>query len=176
VYPLIRFAAETARARRLPRLGLGEAHLSRHRCLPVDLDPWRELNNGRTLTLYDLGRIALMVRSGVDRALREGGWGIAVAGASIRYRRRVRAFDRIEMRSRLAGRCARFFYFEQAMWRGEEAASSVLIRSAVTGAEGIVATDDVLAALGEAGWRPALPGWIAAWIEAEAVRPWPPSP
>jgi hypothetical protein len=33
-----------------------------------------------------------------------------------------------------------------------------------------------MAAHGEPGWRPALPDWIGAWIEAEAVRPWPPAP
>jgi acyl-CoA thioesterase FadM len=176
VYPLFRFAAETARARRLPRLGLGETHVSRHTCLPWDLDPWRELNNGGTLTLYDLGRIALMVRTGVDATLRSAGWGIAVAGASVRYRRRVRALDRIGMRSRLAGRCARFFYFEQAMWRAGEAASGLLVRSAVTGDAGIVATDAVMAAHGAPDWRPALPAWIGAWIDAEAARPWPPAP
>jgi acyl-CoA thioesterase FadM len=176
VYPMFRFAAETARARRMPGLALGDTHVSRHSCMPWDIDPWRELNNGRALTLYDLGRIALLARTGLGATLEASGWGIAVAGASVRYRRRVRAFDRIEMRSRIAGRCARFFYFEQAMWRAGEAASALLVRAAVTGDAGIVATDAVMAAHGEPGWHPALPDWIGAWIEAEAVRPWPPAP
>ena len=34
-----------------------------------------ELNNGRTLTLYDLGRIPMMLRLGVIRTLRAKGWG-----------------------------------------------------------------------------------------------------
>jgi hypothetical protein len=40
---------------------------------------------------------------------------MAVAGNSLRYRRRVRAFHRLEMRSRLLGWDARFLYVEQSM-------------------------------------------------------------
>jgi acyl-CoA thioesterase FadM len=176
VYPLVRFWLEMARARRLPPLALDGVHHSRHTCLPWDIDLWRELNNGRTLTLYDLGRVALMRRKGVTAALRREGWGAAVAGASVRYRRRVRALERFEVRSRIAGRCRRFFYVHQSMWREGEALSAVLIRMAMTGERGIVPPEDVLAAVGAPDWRPALPPWIEAWIEAEAARPWPPAP
>jgi acyl-CoA thioesterase FadM len=175
VYPLFRFRAELRRAARMPRLGLDEAHVSRHTCLPWDIDPWRELNNGRTLTLYDIGRIALLVRTGLDAVLKREGWGAAVAGASVRYRRRVRAWERFTMRSLCVGRCERFFYFHQTMWKGEEAASSLLIREAVT-ADGIVPTDRVMAACGQPDWHPALPAWVAAWHEADGRRPWPPTP
>ena len=76
-------------------------HVSHHYCLPWDIDLWRELNNGRTLTLYDLGRIPLAGRVGLIKVLRRERWGLTMAGASVRYRRRIRVFDRIEMRSRL---------------------------------------------------------------------------
>jgi acyl-CoA thioesterase FadM len=174
MYPFVRFGIEMARARRAPRLPIDGVHLSRHTCLPWDIDPWRELNNGRTLTLYDLGRIPLAARIGLLDRVRANGWGLAVAGVSVRYRRRVRAFDRIEMRSRFAGRDARFLYTAQAMYRRGEAVSSILVRSAVTSAEGIVPTDRVVAAMGDPGWGRPLPAWIEAWTEAEARRPWPP--
>lgn len=175
MYPVFRLGVELARARRAPRLAVDGVHVSRHTCLPWDIDPWMELNNGRTLTLYDLGRVPLAVRTGLVAAVRAHGWGLAVAGASIRYRRRVRAFDRVEMRSAFIGRDARFLYVEQAMFRRGEAVSSLLVRSAVTSAEGIVPTDRVLAAMGLPGWHRPLPPWVAAWIEAEAERPWPPA-
>jgi acyl-CoA thioesterase FadM len=134
-----------------------------------------ELNNGRTLTLYDLGRVPLAWRCGLVAALRANGWGLVVAGVSVRYRRRVRAFDRLEMRSTYIGRDARFLYVEQAMFRRGEALSGALIRGAVTGPEGIVSTDRVVAAMGAAGWHRELPDWVVAWSEAEAERPWPPA-
>ncbi len=150
-------------------------HVTHHLCWPWDLDPWIELNNGRTLTIYDLGRIPMVIRTGLVDLLHGNGWGITVAGNSVRYRRRVRAFDRIEMRSRLIGWDARFFYMEQAMFVRGECSSHMLLRSAVTSREGIVAPGRVMTAAGHATVSPALPAWVEAWIAADAQRPWPPA-
>ena len=95
-------------------------------------------------------------------------------GRSAFSRRRVRAFDRIEMRSAYVGRDERFLYIHQAMFRRGEALSSALIRGAVTGPDGIVPTERVVAVMGAADWHRELPHWIAAWSAAEAERPWPP--
>ena len=174
MYPLFRLGLELMRARRAPPLAVDGVHVSRHICWPWDIDPWMELNNGRTLTLYDLGRVPLAVRTGLVAAARANGWGLAVAGVSVRYRRRVRAFERIEMRSALVGRDARFLYVEQAMRHDGEAVSGALIRTAVTSPDGIVPTDRVLAAMGLPGWHPPPPPWVEAWSQADARRPWPP--
>jgi len=174
MYPFFRFGLELGLARRAGSLPIDGVHVSHHRCWPWDLDPWRELNNGRTLTLYDLGRIPLAVRTGLADALRVNRWGVTVAGASVRYRRRVRGFQRIEMRSAFIGHDPRFLYVHQAMFARSEALSSVLIRAAVTSPQGIVPTDRVLAAIDHDGTLPALPAWVAAWSAAEAERPWPP--
>jgi acyl-CoA thioesterase FadM len=174
MYPFLRLGIEIVLSRRAAPLPLGAAHVSHHTIWPWDLDPWIELNNGRTLTLYDLGRLPLILRTGISDVLRDNGWGMTVAGSSVRYRRRVRAFDRVEMRSAAVGRDERFFYVHQAMFRKGDALSSALLRSAVTGASGIVLTDDVMRAAGRPDWRPKLPPWVRAWAEAEALRPWPP--
>jgi hypothetical protein len=172
MYPLIRLGIELALARAAGPLPLGATHVSHHTCWPWDIDPWLELNNGRTLTLYDLGRVPLAARNGLVRALRANRWGLT--GSSVRYRRRVRAFQRFELRSAFIGRDARFLYVSQAMFRAGEALSAGLFRGAVTDGKGIVPTDRVIAALGDPALPP-LPGWVTAWTAAEAERPWPPA-
>lgn len=174
MYPFFRLALQMRRARRDGPLPWNGVHRSVLRCWPSDLDPWRELNNGRTLTLYDLGRVPLGARLGFDDLWRDRRWTITVAGASVRYRRRIRLFDRLVVLSRIIGWDARFVYVEQSLWRGGECANQVLIRWAVTGPEGLVPIADVVAALGWPAMSPALPGWVSAWIAAEATRPWPP--
>jgi acyl-CoA thioesterase FadM len=176
MYPFVRMGIETLLHRRAPALPPGGVHVSRHTCLPWDIDFWGELNNGRTLTLYDLGRIPLVHRLGLFATLRREGWGFTLAGATVRWRRRVRAFDRLVQHSAMVGRDARFLYFHHVLWRGEEATSAAVLRAAVTGPGGIVPTDRVMAALGAPEWNPALPDWIAAWAAADALRPWPPAP
>lgn len=174
MYPLLRFAKEMLKYRRAPRLDALEPHVSTHRCWPWDLDPWIELNNGRTLTLYDLGRIPMAQRTGIIDTLRREGWGITVAGNSVRYRRRIRCFHRFTMVSRTLGWDARFLYMEQSMWRDGECCNHMLLRGAITSAKGIVAPETLFRAAGRAPESPPLPAWVQSWIAADAQRPWPP--
>lgn len=176
MYPYLRMYKELWKHRNAAPLGLFDTHVSHHMCLPQDIDPWMELNNGRTLTLYDLGRLPMARRMGFERLGKTQGWGMTVAGASTRYRRRVRMFDRIEMRSRIIGWDARFLYIDQSMWRGGECTSQMLLRSAVASGTGIVPPALVMRAMGLSEDSPPLPEWVLAWAAADALRPWPPLP
>jgi len=175
MYPILRFIFQMVLARGKNPLLPGEIYRSSHLCWPWDIDPWRELNNGRTLTLYDLGRLPMTDRTGMIASVRRNGWKMAVAGASIRYRRRVRMFHRIEMQSAILGWDDRFFYFQQTMWHKDEATSSVLLRMAVTDTSGILAPARLAEDLNWPCPSPALPDYVTAWISAEATRPWPPT-
>ncbi|MFZ1662651.1 MAG: thioeseterase, partial [Paracoccaceae bacterium] len=76
MYPFVRMVKEGWKFRTASALGLTDTHVSHHICWPWDLDMWVELNNGRTLTLYDLGRIPMAVRTGLIDVLRGNRWGI----------------------------------------------------------------------------------------------------
>lgn len=175
MYPFLRMAKEMWKFRKAPALGLLEAHVSTHRIWPWDLDPWRELNNGRTLTLFDLGRIPMAVRMGFETVAREKGWGITIAGNTTRYRRRVTVFQRLTQVSRVLGWDEKFVYLEQSFWRGGDCTASMMARSAFISKTGIVPPAEFLQAIGESPESPALPEWVAAWIAADGIRPWPPA-
>lgn len=175
MYPFLRMAKELWVFRNAPALPILGTHVSTHRCWPWDIDPWMELNNGRTLTIFDLGRIPLGIRTGLKRVLMAQGWGLTVAGNTVRYRRRVRAFDKVTIRSRCIGWDHRFLYLEQSMWKGDDCTTHMIIRSAVTSKDGIVSPERVLALLGEPLQSPPLPEFVQSWIAAEGIRPWPPT-
>lgn len=133
-----------------------------------------EMNNGRMLTLYDLGRFQLAARVGLIDALVKNGWALTIAGSSTRYRKRITPFRRFETRSRLIGWDDRFSYLEQSMWVQGECASHVLYRTAALEKGKVVAPSRVGEALGLPAQSPPLPGWVTAWTAAEAQRTWPP--
>ncbi|MCA8867159.1 MAG: acyl-CoA thioesterase [Rhodobacteraceae bacterium] len=174
MYPIIRFAKEALLSLTAGTIMPDQVHVSRLICWPWDVDLWLELNNGRALTLYDLGRIPLCIRLNMLRELRRRGWGMAVAGASVRYRRRVRMFQRLTMKSALLGWDERFFYFQQTIWHGNMATSSILVRSAVTTKNGILPPAELAELLGWPEQSPELPDHVQDWIRAEGKRPWPP--
>jgi len=174
MYPFVRFAAMTARERRKPRLGISDTHVLPLRCLPWDMDMFLEMNNGRVLTLYDLGRFGFGVRIGLADTLRRQRWGLVVAGSSVRYRARVTGFQRFDLHTRLLGWDDKFFYLEQAMWRGETCCNHALLRTGVTEKGRLVPSARVAEAMEMDATSPALPGWVQAWTGADAERPWPP--
>ncbi|SHH45325.1 acyl-CoA thioesterase [Cognatishimia maritima] len=175
MYPYLRMIWGWQRAKSLPELGIYDTHISTHRCWPQDIDMWMELNNGRTLTMYDLGRIPMAVRMGLMDTLKRERWGLTVAGSVVRYRRRILPFEKFEMRSR--GLCwdDKFLYVEQSIWKmNGDCANHAVFRTAVTDAKGIVKPARVADAMGHHEASAAPPEWVAQWIKAEDIRPWPP--
>ena len=175
MYPFFRLGKELWKARTAPPLSFNEFHISHHICWPWDIDLWLELNNGRTLTLFDLGRIPMAKRAGLIDVLRKERWGLTMAGANVRYRRRIRTFEKFSMKSRAVCWDDKFFYLEQCMVkRSGEIANHALYRAAITDASGIVTPARVAKAMGVDDTSPPIPDWIANWIKADATRPWPP--
>ena len=176
MYPFLRMAKELIKYQNAPKLPVDGLHVSHHRCWPWDLDGWGELNNGRTLSLFDLGRIGLAQRIGLITALRTHRWGLTVAGASIRYRHRIRGFEPIEMRSQVVFWDEKFVYIEQVILKKDgQCATQILLRTGVVDKDGMVSSAQVAAALGQSNIAPACPKWVAEWITADAQRPWPPA-
>jgi acyl-CoA thioesterase FadM len=174
MYPFLRTALTVRAARRMSPLPLFGTHVMRMRCWPWDADMFWEMNNGRVLTLCDLGRTGLAVRTGLWRILQERRWGLVVAGASVRYRSRIRPFQTFELRTRVLGWDTRFIYVEQAMWKGDTCCHHLLMRTGVTEGGRLAETARVAEALGTEATSPVLPDWVSEWTSADATRPWPP--
>ncbi|MFK7834676.1 MAG: acyl-CoA thioesterase [Sulfitobacter sp.] len=176
MFPFVRVIKDLFLASRMPPLvRLTDPHISQHICWPHDLDFWMELNNGRAMSLYDIGRTAMGLRAGLIKAVRQNRWGLTMAGSTVRFRQRIHGFERFEMRSRAVCWDDKFMYLEQSMWkRNGTCASHVLYRAAVTSKNGIVPPADVLKAMGQDVPSPQMPEWIEAWTQADAKRPWPP--
>jgi acyl-CoA thioesterase FadM len=73
------------------------------RVLPNDLDISFHMNNGRYLAVMDLGRLDLLIRSGLGGAVWRYRWTPVANAAVIRFRRELRIFDSYRLDTRVAG-------------------------------------------------------------------------
>jgi acyl-CoA thioesterase FadM len=71
------------------------------RVMPHDLDTSLHMNNGRYWTLMDLGRTDLMLRMGLWRAVLRNGWTPIVSAGKIRFRRELRLWRALTLKSRI---------------------------------------------------------------------------
>lgn len=86
------------RSRLDPRSGVSRLAF---RVLPHDLDANLHMNNGRYLTIMDLGRIDFVLRSGLWRPLWHNGWAPIASAVVIRFRRELRPFETYCLETRI---------------------------------------------------------------------------
>ncbi len=141
------------------------------RVMPWDADVYPEMNNGRHLTLMDLGRFDFARRTGLIGTAKRKGWAFVVGGTSIHFRHRLRPGQRFRLRTRLLGHDHHWFYFHQTTERRGQLCSGALVRAGLCTREGMVAADRVLTAVGAEDWQTPLPEWVRDWIAADALRP-----
>lgn len=159
---------------RQSKLGYLDAHVSYHYCMPWDIDMFGEMNNGRVLTFTDLGRFPLALRGGLIRVIWRNKWQLAMAGATVRWQRRILPFRRYKMTSAAIGFDDRFMYLHHTIWRNDVCHASVLYRACARKGSRRVPMDEFLTELGVRGDPPVLPEWVMAWRQGEDARHWPP--
>ena len=175
MYPFAKFLRVMLKARLKPISKMSDSGRISMYAMPWDMDMFAELNNGRTLTLYDLGRFDFAVTSGLMKVLRRKKWGLAIAGGTVRYRKRVTVFNKIDMTTQWIGCDDKWFYMYQHMAVKGQPTSSALFRACVTGHGRAVPIAEVMDEMNLiAGDLPQLPDWTQSWIDADQDHPWPP--
>lgn len=140
------------------------------RVLPTDLDVLRHVNNGVYLSLLDLARVDLMVRSGLWAALNTRGWYPVVTAETIRFRRSLKLFERFDIETRVIGWDKKAFLVQHRFMRaGNEVAHAVVRARFLKRSGGSVHTQDVLDLGGVSGPPPMLPTWVERWNEDQAA-------
>jgi acyl-CoA thioesterase FadM len=79
--------------------------------LPQDIDPFMELNNGRYVTLLDLGRFSLGAKVNMASFLKRNNWSLTIVGTYNEYRYRLRLFQRFILKTNIIGYDENWFFF-----------------------------------------------------------------
>ena len=143
-------------ARRASRLKpLDTAH-KQMRVLPNDLDVQMHMNNGRFLSIMDLGRLDLIIRLGFWRVARKRGWYPIVGSVKIDYRRPLTVFQKFDMTTRIVGWDERWVFVEQEMHSNGKLCAHGIFKTMIRSKEGLVTPQDVMGATGHSFPMPEL--------------------
>ena len=141
------------------------------RVWPTDLDVNGHMNNGRYLTIMDLGRADLMVRTGLGRMALTRRWAPLVGSATIRFRRSLTPFQRYHLKSRILCWDEKWFFIEQRFERHGEPIASGVVKGLLRGRTGNVPTAEVLESLKIAIPSPEMPSAVRTWVQSEEAAP-----
>ena len=108
------------------------------RVLLNDLDLNRHMNNGRFLTIMDLGRMDLLTRTGILTLAVKNKWMPIVGTASIDFKRPLKLWQRYELHSKVYAWDEKWIYLEQSFFSNEKLIAKAQIKGLLRGKNGNV--------------------------------------
>ncbi len=164
---MLRARVQTRLRGRLAPTAVGRVRLT---TLPTDLDLLWHMNNGRYLSLMDLGRWDLLIRTGLAGAMRRYGWYAVVSSETITFRKSLGLWQRFTIESRMIGHDERAVYLEhRCVVDGEIYARAIIRARMMKRSGGTLSHEELFGALGRPEGIPDVESWVHDWAAASAL-------
>jgi acyl-CoA thioesterase FadM len=129
---------------------------------PTDIDLYFHLNNGAYLTMMDIGRYQLALRTGLFSVMwRRKTWPL-LGGSIVRYRRDLKVFQRVCLTTRLVGWEGKWFFVEQRFERDDVVHAAAVHKVVMRKAGQSLPFAEIAEELGVSPTSPTVPD-LAAW-------------
>lgn len=118
------------------------------RVLPNDLDTNFHMNNGRFLTIMDLGRTDFLLRSGLLAPTLKNRWMPVLGSAHFRFSKSLELFEKYQLVTKTVYWDEKWFYMEQSFIRQKKSKTEVvgkgIVRALFKGRKGNVPPEEVM--------------------------------
>lgn len=141
-------------ANRRSRCAMTEETRLRFRVMPTDLDVNMHLTNSRYFSFMDLSRVDHMIRNGAWKHIRANKLMPVLGSGSIRFRRAVPPFQRIDVTTRVVGVDEKWVYLEHKIVDGDTVYSVAILKAAFIDKRGRVPIERLLEMFGYEGDPP----------------------
>jgi acyl-CoA thioesterase FadM len=125
------------------RLTMMDTSVLTGRVWPTDLDNNLHMNNGRYLTLMDLGRFDLVVRAGFLPSILKNHWFPVLGASRISYFRPLKPFHTYALKTRLVAWDEKWLYLCQEFESGGKLSARAYVQGLFLAPEGKVPTADL---------------------------------
>ncbi len=122
------------------------------RVMPNDLDLNFHMNNGRYLTICDLGRMDLFVRTGLLKSMLRRKWMPVIAEHTMAYKKPLGLFERFDTSVEVTHWDDKYFYMKHIFSNPQRVIAEGTSKGALyMRGTGVVKPEDVIAAVEEDG-------------------------
>lgn len=137
------------------------------RVLPNDLDLNMHMNNGRYLTIMDLGRLHLTYCNRLLGRCLKRGWLPVLGSAKIHFIKSLNIFEKYQLKTKVIYWDEKWIYLEQDFMKQGEVCATALVKALFTSKKGKITSQQVIDLMDEPVEKPTIPKHLERWIVAE---------
>lgn len=115
--------------------------------LPTDLDLNIHMNNGRYLTICDLNRVDLFIRTGLIRTMRKRKWFPVIAEHTMTYKKSLHPFERYTAEMEITHWDEKYFYMTHTFSTGDRVVATGTSKGAIRSKAEVIKPVDVIVAV-----------------------------
>jgi acyl-CoA thioesterase FadM len=136
------------------------------RVWPTDLDNNIHMNNGRYLTIMDLGRFDWILSCGYLGLCLKKRWFPIVGALKIIYLKPLKPFQKFQLKTRVLGWDAKWIYVEQLFESDGVLCAKSVLQGLILGKQSKVTTREWLKAVRHSPKSPPLPKDVRIWLRS----------
>ena len=114
------------------------------RVLPNDLDINRHMNNGRYLTICDLSRVDMFIRTGLAKTMMKKGWMPVISEHTMTYKKPLGLFQRYEVKMEIVDWDEKFFHMTHTFMVGGRTVAAGTSKGCVVSKKGVIPPNEVM--------------------------------
>ncbi|OED43187.1 hypothetical protein ACH42_10855 [Endozoicomonas sp. (ex Bugula neritina AB1)] len=114
------------------------------RVLPNDLDINMHMNNGRYLTICDLSRVDMFIRTGLAKSMYKEDWIPVISEHTMKYKRPLKPFQKYEVTMEIVSWDDKFFQMEHEFIVNGKVLAEGTSSGCVLSKSGVIAPDQVM--------------------------------
>lgn len=137
------------------------------RVLPNDLDMNMHMNNGRYLTIMDLGRLHLTFVNGILWPCLKRRWFPVLGGAKVHFLKPLNPFNKFRLESKVIYWDEKWIYLEQQIYKKDQLVATALLKALFMGKEGKIKPETIIGLMPTKPTRPEIPQSLARWLMTE---------
>ena len=115
--------------------------------LPNDMDINWHMNNGRYLTICDLSRVDMFIRTGLVKTMRKRKWFPVIAEHTMKYKKSLHLFERYTVELELTHWDEKYFYMTHTFRNAERVIATGTSTGAIRSPTGVINPAEVIAAI-----------------------------